>query len=346
VDGIHFDDYFYPYPVDGVDFPDDATYNEYLAGGGTLARDDWRRDNVNRMIQRVYSTIKTMDSGCVFSISPFGLYRPGHPEGIPSPIAGLDPYSAMYADAKYWLQMGWMDAMAPQIYWAIDPPAQSYPVIVDWWLDNNPVGRHVYPANGVYKIADSNNWPVSEITNQVDLTRDDARRAKECLGNMFYSAKYFRDNTKGIYDVFRDSVSQRRLLPWTGWRQRNRLTHRTSLWEWAPSRGAHKEASGFGGSTARWTANGSCAKSSTKPRRRFRCPAALTLWWGSTMPEEKAIWSWFMFNNEINGEESIFVSALFFKSSRFLAVIRIDSIKNMHTGTVSSKIFRRPQPTD
>jgi uncharacterized lipoprotein YddW (UPF0748 family) len=86
---------------------------------------------------------------------------------MPSPIAGLDPYSQLYADSKLWLQSGWVDFFAPQLYWAIDPPAQSYPVLLDWWLNANSANRHIYAANGVYKIADSNNWPVSEIENQV-----------------------------------------------------------------------------------------------------------------------------------------------------------------------------------
>ena len=206
MDGIHFDDYFYPYPITGVPFPDSATYNAYIQGGGSLSLEDWRRDNVNRMVERVYDTIKSIKVGCAFSISPFGLYRPGHSQGMPSPITGLDPYSAQYADAKLWLAQGWIDFLAPQIYWAIDPPAQSYPVVLDWWLDNNPAGRLIIAANGVYKIADSNNWPVSEITRQVDLTRDDARRAKLSLGNNFYSAKFYRDNTKNIYDTFRTTV--------------------------------------------------------------------------------------------------------------------------------------------
>lgn len=206
VDGIHFDDYFYPYPSDGVEFPDDHTYDAYLEGGGTLAKDDWRRDNVNRMVQRVYSAIKDIRPSCVFSISPFGLYRPGHPDGMPSPITGLDPYTAQFADAKLWLSEGWVDYLAPLIYWAIDPPAQSYPVVLDWWLDNNPASRHIYAANGVYKMEDSNNWPVSEVTDQVEVTRDGARRDKFSLGNNFYSARFFRDNTKGINDVFRLDV--------------------------------------------------------------------------------------------------------------------------------------------
>ena len=205
VDGILFDDYFYPYP-DGTQFPDSGTYNDYVAGGGGLSRDDWRRDNVNRMISSVYSMIKATRPGVKFSISPFGIYRPGHAEGMPPPITGLDPYTELYADSKLWLENGWLDIFSPQLYWTIASTGQSYPVLLDWWLDNNPQGRYVYAATGVYKIDDSNNWPVSEIVNQVEISRDPARRAKFSLGNIHYSAKFFRDNTKGITDTFRTTV--------------------------------------------------------------------------------------------------------------------------------------------
>jgi uncharacterized lipoprotein YddW (UPF0748 family) len=203
VDGVHFDDYFYPYS-DGTQFPDSATYNEYVLSGGSLGRDDWRRDNVNRMVQRVYNSIKAIKR-IKFSISPFGIYRPGHPSGMPS-INGLDPYTNIYADSKHWLQQGWLDFFAPQLYWPIDPPAQSYPYLLDWWLNNNPLGRHIFAANGVYKMADSNNWPVSEIENQIAISRDPTRRSKQSLGNIMFSAKYFRNNTKGITDAFRTRV--------------------------------------------------------------------------------------------------------------------------------------------
>lgn len=205
VDGIHFDDYFYPYP-DGTQFPDSATYNAYVGAGGSLSRDDWRRDNVNRMVQRVNGVVHSTKPGCKFSISPFGIYRPGVAGGMPSPITGLDPYSEQYADTKKWLQSGWVDILAPQLYWAIDPPAQSYPVLLDWWLDANTASRHIYASNGVYKIDDSNNWPVSEIQNQISLSRDSTRRSKLSLGNIMYSAKFFRDNTKSITTIFQSQV--------------------------------------------------------------------------------------------------------------------------------------------
>jgi len=137
---------------------------------------------------------------------------------MPPPITGLDPYTNMYADSKKWLQSGWLDFFAPQLYWAIAPPAQSYPTLLDWWLNNNPLGRHIYAANGVYKMSDSNNWPVSELENQVGISRDEGRRAKQSLGNIHYSAKFFRDNTKGITDAFRTRVyTNKALTPTMAW---------------------------------------------------------------------------------------------------------------------------------
>jgi len=206
VDGIHMDDYFYPYPV-ATPFPDHETYARYQEQGGPLSLEDWRRANVNVMITRVLNLIKTTRPSCKFSISPFGLYRPGHAEGMPPPITGFDPYSEIYADSKLWLQQGWMDMFAPQLYWAINSTGQSYPTLLDWWLTQNPIRKHIYVANGVYRVdVSQSNWPVQEIVDQITISRDVGRRNQLSLGNILFSAKYFRDNTKGISDIFRSSV--------------------------------------------------------------------------------------------------------------------------------------------
>jgi len=206
IDGFNMDDYFYPYPDSNrTPFPDNATYELYLSQEGTLERDDWRRENVNNMITRVLLAVKTIRPGCTFSLGPFGLYRPGHPEGMPPPITGLDPYSALYADAKLWLEQGWVDFLAPQLYWMINSTGQSYPMLLDWWLDNNPARKYLFVANGVYRIDDFN-WPVDEIVQQIKLSRELARRDKMSLGNILFSGKRFRDNVKGITDIFRTSV--------------------------------------------------------------------------------------------------------------------------------------------
>jgi uncharacterized lipoprotein YddW (UPF0748 family) len=207
VDGIHFDDYFYPYPdAARTPFPDDATYRAYLKANGTLPRDDWRRDNVNKMIKRAYTLVKSVRPGVQFSLSPFGLYRPGHPSGMPPPIAGLDPYSEIYADSLLWLQSGWVDFLAPQLYWTINATRQSYPMLLDWWLQKNVAKRNIYVANYVSNIRQPSSWPIAEIEAQIEISRDPTRRDLRSLGNVLFSAKNFRDNTRGIRDAFTERV--------------------------------------------------------------------------------------------------------------------------------------------
>jgi Glycosyl hydrolase-like 10 len=114
VDGVHLDDYFYPYPEKDpsgrdVDFPDDATWQAYRAGGGALTREAWRRDNINRFVRDLYRTVKAIKPKVEVGISPFGIWRPGHPRQI----RGLDAYARIYADSRLWLQNGWVDYLAP-----------------------------------------------------------------------------------------------------------------------------------------------------------------------------------------------------------------------------------------
>ncbi len=114
LDGIHFDDYFYPYP-DGKSFPDDASWQEYRRGGGTMSRADWRRDNVNRTIQAVDEAVESKADHVRFGISPFGIPAPEKPEGI----RGFDQYNGLYADPQKWIDEGWVDYLAPQLYWRL-----------------------------------------------------------------------------------------------------------------------------------------------------------------------------------------------------------------------------------
>jgi len=159
------------------------------------------------VIYRVLYQVKNTRPGCKFSISPFGLYRPGTPEGMPPPVTGSDPYSELYADSKLWLQQGWVDFFAPQLYWTINSTGHSYPTLLDWWLSNNPAKKYIYVANGVYCIdTTSFNWAVEEIEAQIDISREASRRSQMSFGNILFSAKYFRDNTKGISDIFRSRV--------------------------------------------------------------------------------------------------------------------------------------------
>jgi uncharacterized lipoprotein YddW (UPF0748 family) len=171
VDGIHIDDYFYPYPELGPDsldvpFPDSASYGRYVSGGGKLAVDDWRRENVNGLIRDIYRRTKALKPWVKVGISPFGIWRPGTPPGI----AGFDAYSKLYADARLWLREGWLDYFVPQLYWPIAQTAQSYPTLLQWWMGENVKARHVWPGHNTSRAAGTV-WPPDELIEQIRLTR-------------------------------------------------------------------------------------------------------------------------------------------------------------------------------
>ena len=192
VDGIHMDDYFYPYS-DGTDFPDSATYSTYVSQGGKLNKNDWRRSNVDTLVRNMYTRIHAVRPKAKFGISPFGIWK----NGVPSGTTGLSSYDSLYCDSRMWLEQGLVDYLTPQLYWEIDPPAQSYRALLNWWVQQSAKGRHVYPGNAVYRIvATAQNWPVSEIVRQVNITR--SMRDRSALGNVFYSAKQIVQNVKGI----------------------------------------------------------------------------------------------------------------------------------------------------
>lgn len=196
VDGIHIDDYFYPYPVSGHDFPDSDTYRRY---GNHMPLHDWRRENINRLVSRLSAGIKTRKEHVKFGISPFGIWKPGHP----SHIVGLNAFDEIYADSRKWLENGWVDFLTPQLYWAIDPPAQSYTALLDWWTQQNQHHRHIYAGNLAAGII-TRSWSITEIERQVSESR--SRRSNLSLGNIFFSAKYFVHNTHGISDVFKSQI--------------------------------------------------------------------------------------------------------------------------------------------
>jgi uncharacterized lipoprotein YddW (UPF0748 family) len=170
IDGVHFDDYFYPYPSynGGRDFPDDDLWEKYQANGGTLSRGDWRRDAVNMFVERLYGEIKAEKPHVKFGISPFGIYRPGHPETI----QGFDQYDQLYADARLWLQEGWVDYYTPQLYWPIAQIPQSYPILLNWWHDNNILKRNLWPGTSIGRASRDNAEQGSkEILNQIQINR-------------------------------------------------------------------------------------------------------------------------------------------------------------------------------
>ena len=167
IDGVHFDDYFYPYPSYNKNegFPDSASWTAYQANGGKLSRGDWRRNAVNVFIERLYKDIKKEKPHVKFGLSPFGIWRPGYPESV----AGFDQYDQLYADAKLWLNKGWIDYFTPQLYWPINRLQQSYPVLLGWWAGENKKNRHLWPGISVNR--DTSKASVNEILSQIMIDR-------------------------------------------------------------------------------------------------------------------------------------------------------------------------------
>ncbi len=181
IDGVHIDDYFYPYPVplpnQGGDqpFPDDAPWQRYRDAGGTLARDDWRRDNVDRLVRAMHETLHFLKPHVRFGISPFGLPRPDlRPEGI----EGFSQYHRLFADVERWVENRWFDYLAPQLYWAIDRKPQAFAVLLDHWAAQVATaggGRHLWPGLFTSSVGgaagSARAWDADEIVAQVALIR-------------------------------------------------------------------------------------------------------------------------------------------------------------------------------
>ncbi len=214
VDAIHADDFFYPYQENDaagklIDFPDSAAY---ARSGSTLSRADWRRANVDRFIERMYREVHLLKPAIKVGISPFGIWRPGNPAGV----AGLDAFNTIYADSRKWLQSGWVDYLAPQLYWSIAAPQQSYPALLDWWLAQNTMGRHVWPGLASYRVSDgsASAFAPSEIADQITLTRARAGGT----GHLLYNTTTTLKRANGaVAATVAPLYAQRALVPASPW---------------------------------------------------------------------------------------------------------------------------------
>ena len=213
IDGVHLDDYFYPYPEKDVrgtalSFPDWGSWKRYTSAGGKRTRADWRRGNVDQFIQGLYESIKAEKPFVKFGVSPFGIWRPGFPEQI----RGFDSFEQLFADSRKWLAKGWLDYFAPQLYWNIAPKEQSYPVLLKWWAGQNLKQRHVWAGDAPGRIGP--NRSSVEIVNQIRLTRQQSG----ATGNIHWSMGAFMKNRGGIDDALRSDVyAQPALVPASPW---------------------------------------------------------------------------------------------------------------------------------
>lgn len=210
VDAIHFDDYFYPYKIAKETFPDKKTYDQYKKPGQT--QDDWRRQNVNDLIQSVHATIKASKPWVQFGISPFGVWRnqSADPKGSPT-RAGVSNYDDLFADPMTWMRNGWIDYLIPQVYWSMEHPLASYRKLNDWW-SNNSHGTNIYVGNGPYKIREDSDaaWKIpSELNTQINYTRT----LPSIQGNAFFSAKSLYSKNQDVASLLKKELYDKPTLP-------------------------------------------------------------------------------------------------------------------------------------
>lgn len=198
VDAIHFDDYFYPYPVGNKKFPDD---NTYLLYGNGMTKDDWRRSNTDSIIAHLYAAIKKENTKCDFGISPFGVWRniDKDPVNGSKTNGSLSNYDDLYADILLWLKNGWIDYVAPQLYWEFSHRQAPFNVLLDWW-GKHTYGKHCYIGLGIYKAGSNAAWRDKKLLpQQIEAIRN----TPNIQGMAFYNSSGFERNPYGWSDSLR-----------------------------------------------------------------------------------------------------------------------------------------------
>ncbi|MFJ4781349.1 glycoside hydrolase family 10 protein [Streptomyces sp. NPDC088762] len=197
VDGVHWDDYFYPYPVEGEDFDDDEAFEEY--GADFPSRADWRRHNTDTLVREMSERLRTVRPAARFGVSPFAVWRNSDRDPSGSPTrAGLGTYDDLYADTRKWVTEGWIDYIVPQAYWHIGHPTADYADVVPWWARTVAgTGVDLYVGEALYRCdADS---PTAAWRDPAELSRHVrfARQYREVRGHSYFSAKQVAADPNG-----------------------------------------------------------------------------------------------------------------------------------------------------
>lgn len=199
IDGVHLDDYFYPYPP-----------HHNISDGRTPAQ---RRAAIDAFVSKLYSSVKSLKPWVRVGISPFGIWQPGHPRGVE---AGVNAYEHLACDARKWLARGWVDYLSPQLYWRINSP-QSFTALMQWWSAINPA-RPVWPGIASVRINSSEDpgRPASEIGHQIDYSR---KLARQSAGQLYWSWKSIGTNRGGVQEELETryrSFAVPPAMPWCG----------------------------------------------------------------------------------------------------------------------------------
>jgi uncharacterized lipoprotein YddW (UPF0748 family) len=230
VDGVHIDDYFYPYKESRtvvrkvrskrvrsrveIEFPDDRTWKKYGKAEGFASRDAWRRANIDGFVQSLYRGVKAIRPSVLVGIAPFGIWRSGTPDGV----RGLDAYDELYADSRRWLAEGWLDYIAPQLYWPLDGVEDRFRALDAWWRSENRRDRYVWPAiytSHVYGGRDP--WPLGEIGDEIQVLRRSSAATAAPPGHVhFRLAALFADSDR-LASTLSEMYRDRALVPAFPW---------------------------------------------------------------------------------------------------------------------------------
>ncbi len=205
IDAMHFDDYFYPYTIAGEEFPDTLSYR--IFGGRFTDKNAWRRNNIDEFIRQLHDRIMAEKPEVELGISPFAVWRneADDPEGSATQ-AGIASYDGLHADIRKWLRFGWIDYVAPQIYFSIGYSPADFAVLLNWWEENS-YGKHLYIGHAAYKVKNNRdpNWNYpNELPRQIHMVR----RSPVAKGSIFFSAKWLNTNTLGWADSLQNHLYQ------------------------------------------------------------------------------------------------------------------------------------------
>ncbi|GGE93778.1 hypothetical protein GCM10011383_00600 [Hymenobacter cavernae] len=202
IDGVHFDDYFYPYPEAGQAIHDELAFTQYNPNGLKLA--DWRRQNVNVLIRDLHAAIQQNKRWVKFGVSPFGVWMNQNENPDGSATRAFQGYTGLYADAREWMRQGWVDYILPQLYWSSNFRSAPYPVLVEWWARNH-FDRHLYIGHGAYRMLENTKSDTTwrnprELPRQVRLNRS---YPTDVSGSVFFSARSLMANPRNTTDSLR-----------------------------------------------------------------------------------------------------------------------------------------------
>jgi uncharacterized lipoprotein YddW (UPF0748 family) len=201
IDGVHFDDYFYPYKVKNRKFNDEKSFIQFSRGIRNL--NDWRRDNINLFVKSISDSIHKFKPGLKFGISPFGIWKNKSSDPVGSKTNGTESFNTTFSDSRKWLKEGWIDYLVPQVYWHIGNVRADYKILADWWNDNS-FGKNIYLGESIYRLESDKHiaWSsASQIPNQIILNR----RLNNIKGNVFFNTSSLLKNPLGLEDSLRNN---------------------------------------------------------------------------------------------------------------------------------------------